>query len=186
MPTEENLPEPTTLHRGKHLQLIARGHWEYATRTVASGAVGIVAITPDERVILVEQFRIPAGRSVIEIPAGLVGDQPDLAGEPLLVAAQRELLEETGYESEHWTELSSGYSSPGLTDESITLFLAEDVRKTGLGGGDDTENIVVHEVPLDEADAWIARQQAAGQGADLKLLAALYLAHRRRDQRNAP
>lgn len=178
MSADTHLPEKICLHRGKHLQLIACGHWEYATRTVATGAVGIIAITPDQRIVLVEQFRIPAGRRVIEIPAGLVGDQAELAGEDLLVAAQRELLEETGYESEKWTQLIEGYSSPGLTDEAIVLFLAEDARKTAPGGGDDTESIVVHEVPISEADAWLAAKLESGIGADLKLLAAIHLANR--------
>lgn len=173
------LPPPETLHRGKHLELVAQGHWEYATRTIASGAVGIVAITPDRQVILVEQYRIPVGRSVIEIPAGLVGDTADLAGEPMLTAAQRELLEETGYESDEWSLLAEGYSSPGLTDESVTFYLAENVRKTGLGGGDEAESIIVHEVPLDEADSWLAAKTEGGEGVDFKLLAGLYLAERR-------
>ncbi len=177
MSVDAQLPDKVCLHRGEHLQLIACGHWEYATRTLATGAVGIVAITPDERIVLVEQFRIPAGRRVIEIPAGLVGDQSDLVDEDLLVAAQRELLEETGYQSERWTQLVQGYSSPGLTDEAITLFLAEDARKTAPGGGDDTESIVVYEVPIREADAWLATKLAGGVGADLKLLAAIHLAN---------
>lgn len=179
MPAEDPNPNADTLYRGKHLALLARGHWEYAARSVASGGVGIVAITPDRRVILVEQFRLPVAKRVIEIPAGLVGDSAELSGEPLLTAAQRELLEETGYESQKWTQLLEGYSSPGLTDEAVTLFLAEDIYKTGLGGGDESESIVVHEVPLDEVDAWLTERLAGGDGADLKLLAALYLANRR-------
>lgn len=179
MPAEDPLPKTATLYRGKHLALLARGHWEYATRSVATGGVGIVAITRDRRVILVEQFRPPVGRRVIEIPAGLVGDSPEVSGEQLLTAAQRELLEETGYESQKWTPLLEGYSSPGLTDEAVTLFLAEDIYMTGIGGGDESESIVVHEVPLDEVDTWLAERLADGEGADLKLLAALYLADRR-------
>jgi ADP-ribose pyrophosphatase len=170
---------PTTLYSGKHLALVAEGHWEYAARTVAKAAVGIVAVTPDRNIILVEQYRIPAGRRVIEIPAGLVGDLPEVADEPLLVAAQRELLEETGYESDEWTHLVEMYSSAGLTNESVTLYLAENVRKTGIGGGDESESIVVHEVPLAEADAWIAHRQEQGDGADFKLLAALHLVAKR-------
>lgn len=179
MPIDDQIPKATCLHRGKHLQLIAHGHWEYAARTIASGAVGIVAVTPDRRMLFVEQFRIPVGRRVIEIPAGLVGDSPEVAGEPLLAAAQRELLEETGYESDTWSLLIEGYSSPGLTDEAVTLFLAADARQTGSGGGDESESIVVHEVPLADADDWLAERMAAGDGADLKLLAALYLARQR-------
>ncbi|MCO6043084.1 NUDIX hydrolase [Aeoliella sp. ICT_H6.2] len=179
MPESPDLPPPVSLHRGKHLELIGQGHWEYATRTIASGAVGIVAITPDRRVILVEQYRIPVGRNVIEIPAGLVGDTAEVAGEPLLTAAQRELLEETGYESGEWTLLAEGYSSPGLTDEAVTFYLAENVRKTGLGGGDEAESIIVHEVALDNTDEWLSAKIEAGDGVDFKLLAGLYLAERR-------
>lgn len=178
-------PPPETLYEGNFLRLVAQGHWEFATRSGSTGAVGIVAITPDRRVVLVEQFRPPVGKRVIEIPAGLVGDTPDSADEPHLIAAQRELLEETGYESDKWTLLSEGYSSPGLTDEAITLFLAEDVYRTGLGGGDESESIVVHEVRLSEVDAWLAAEEATGVGADLKMLAGLYLAERRlRDSRS--
>lgn len=179
MQNSHNLPDPTTLHRGTHLTLVARGHWEYAVRTVATAAVGIVAVTPDDRLILIEQFRIPVGAKVIEIPAGLVGDTPDAAGEGLLVAAQRELLEETGYESDRWTQLAEGFSSPGLTDEAVTLFLAEDIRKTGIGGGDDSESIEVHEVPLDEVDAWLERRRQQGGKLDFKVWAGLHLLHKR-------
>ena len=178
MQLDDSLPENTCLHKGEHLQLNARGRWEYASRTVATGAVGIVALTPDRRVIFVEQFRIPVAKRVIEIPAGLVGDHPEVAGEPMLAAAKRELMEETGYKSNNWTLLLEGYSSPGLTDEAVTLFLARDARKTGPGGGDGSESIVVHEVPLAEVDAWLADRIARGEGADLKLIAALYLANR--------
>ena len=176
MSSDPPLPASKCLHEGKHLRLVAQGHWEYVVRTVASGAVGILAITPDERVVLVEQFRIPAGESVIELPAGLVGDTSEFAGEPLIQAAQRELMEETGYVSEQWTELGSGYSSPGLTDESITFFLAENARKESDGGGDDTEDIRVHSIPLADVNQWLADQQAAGVGVDFKLFASLRMA----------
>ena len=175
MHDQHKLTDPITLHRGRHLALVAQQHWEYAVRTVASAAVGIAAVTPDRRLLLVEQFRIPAGCKTIEIPAGLVGDSPELAGEELLVAAQRELLEETGYESDRWTPLGEGLSSPGLTDESVTLYLAEDIRKTGTGGGDESESIVVHEVPLEEVDAWIESRRQQGGRFDFKVWAALHL-----------
>ncbi|QDU58320.1 NUDIX hydrolase [Aeoliella mucimassa] len=179
---DQPLPPPECLHRGKHLTLVARGHWEYAVRTVASGAVGILAITSDEQVVLVEQYRIPVGRPVIEIPAGLVGDTAEFAGEPLIEAAKRELLEETGYVSDSWSELGSGYSSPGLSDESIMFFLAADCRKESDGGGDDFEDIRVHTVPLAEVDQWLDSQQAAGIGCDFKLFASLRMAEKHRQQ----
>src|SRR4051812_37662315 len=86
-----------TLFTGKHLTVVAKGNWEFVTRMTKNPAVTIVAITGDDCVVLVEQFRIPAGERVIEIPAGLSGDTPGTEGEPLLESAKRELLEETGY-----------------------------------------------------------------------------------------
>ena len=162
-----------TVFAGRHLSMQMRGHWEYATRNTASPAVGIVAVTSTGCVVLVEQHRPPVDRRVIELPAGLSRDLAEHANETLLAAAQRELLEETGYTAESWTELVSGYSSPGLTDESITLFLAERLQRQGAGGGDHSENITVHEVPFHDVLVWLKQQ---GGLADLKLLAGLFAA----------
>jgi ADP-ribose pyrophosphatase len=163
----------TSLHAGKHISLVARGKWEFATRNTQRPAVGIVAITDDENVVLVEQFRPTVEQALIELPAGLAGDITGAEQEPLLIAAQRELLEETGYVASRWTELVSGYSSPGITDELIVLFLAEGLSRQGAGGGDEHENITLHEVPLREVLPWLA---ARGATADLKLLAGIYAA----------
>lgn len=169
--------EEKVLYAGKHLILRGRGRWEYVTRPVQQPAVGIVAITDEERVVLVEQFRPPVGETVIELPAGLTGDVVGLESESLLEAARRELLEETGYQAAQWTELTRGYSSPGLTDELIVLFLAEGLTKHGDGGGDSSEDITIHEVPLAEVLDWLA---ARGAKADLKLLAGIFAAQKHR------
>lgn len=163
----------TPVYQGRHLSMFNRGGWEYATRNTARPAVGIVAVTDAGKVLLVEQYRPPVGRKVIELPAGLSGDIAGAEDEALLDAAKRELLEETGYVAGRWTELLNGYSSPGLTDESITLFLAEGLRREGPGGGDASEEITVHEVPLDEVLNWLRDRGAA---ADLKLLAGMFAA----------
>lgn len=162
-----------TVYEGRHLSMHVRGHWEYATRNTASPAVGIVALTSTGCVVLVEQHRPPVDCRVLELPAGLSRDLAEHASETLLEAAQRELLEETGYAADRWTELVSGYSSPGLTDESITLFLAEGLHRQGTGGGDHSENITVHEVPLHNVLSWLKQR---GAMADLKLLAGLFAA----------
>jgi ADP-ribose pyrophosphatase len=151
----------------------SRSGWEYATRSIARSAVGIVAVTEAGEVVLVEQHRPPVVQNVIELPAGLSGDIVGKEDEPLIEAAKRELLEETGYVADRWTELLTAYSSPGLTDESITLFLAECLKKSGAGGGDHSEDITVHEVPLDGVLAWLKSKAAV---ADLKLLAGLFAA----------
>jgi nicotinamidase/pyrazinamidase len=173
----------TMVHRGKHLSFVARGTWEFVTRNTQRPAVGIVAITRDERVLLVEQRRPAVNEPVIELPAGLVGDSAGSEHEPLLLAAQRELLEETGYEAARWTELVTGYSSPGLTDEAIVLFLAEELSRVNAGGGVEAEQITVHEVPLPQVLSWL---EARGARADLKLLAGLYAASELRRQRSQP
>ncbi|MEY3897814.1 MAG: hypothetical protein RLZZ214_3335, partial [Verrucomicrobiota bacterium] len=91
------MPIIETLFQTRWLGLFRIGHWDFVRRPNSDAAVGILAITPERELILVEQFRIPMQRQVIEVPAGLVGDEPEFAGESLAATAGRELLEETGY-----------------------------------------------------------------------------------------
>ena len=79
---------------GKHLKLLADGHWEFAERTRATGGVVILAFTERDELLLVEQFRPPVGKRVISLPAGLTGDGD--SAEEAAVSASRELEEETG------------------------------------------------------------------------------------------
>ncbi|MEM8677834.1 MAG: NUDIX hydrolase [Planctomycetota bacterium] len=173
--------DPQLLYDSRHLRLVARGRWEFVERKTGRPAVGIVAITPAQEVVLVEQHRPPVDQPVIELPAGLAGDIAGSEDEALLTAAQRELLEETGYQAGRWTSLGFGYSSPGLTSESIQLYLAEELERVAPGGGDETEQITVHLVPLDQVIPWLS-----GRGADLKLMAGLFLAMETIRQREAP
>ncbi len=164
-----------TVYEGRYLSMVQRGSWEFASRNTQWPVVGIVAITDEQKVVLVEQFRPPVGDAVVELPAGLVGDVAGAENESLLEAAKRELLEETGYSAKLWSELGSGLSSPGLTDESIVLYLARGLEKTGPGGGDESEEITIHEVDVSGVADWLI---ANNRAADLKLLAGLYLAER--------
>ena len=159
--------------QGKHVHIKQCGKWEFVSRNTPRPAVGIVALHDDGRVVLVEQYRPPVGASLIELPAGLTGDITGNEDEALLLAAQRELEEETGYTASHWQPLVSGYSSPGLTDESICLFLARGLSKTGLGGGVEGESIQLHEILIDEVLPWLAERH---QAVDIKLLAGLFAA----------
>ena len=93
----QNTAEPRVVYEGKYQRMLVRGTWEYSERTHAGGlAAIIVAVTPDDKVVFVEQFRVPLGASTIEMPAGLVGD--DHSHDTLESAAHRELIEETGWE----------------------------------------------------------------------------------------
>ncbi len=159
---------------GKHISLVARGGWEFAERNKISGIVGIVAVTDENKLILVEQFRPPVNRRVIELPAGLAGDIAGSEHEALEIAARRELLEETGYEARQMIQLTDGAMSAGITSEVITLFLAIGLRKTGKGGGDETESIVVHEIPVDQVHAWVQERRRAGAIVDFKVYAGLF------------
>jgi 8-oxo-dGTP pyrophosphatase MutT (NUDIX family) len=89
---------------------------------VHPGAVGVIALD-GENVLLVNQYRHPVRRQLDELPAGLL----DVAGEPGLLAAQRELVEEAGYTAATWHVLIDILTSPGMTDESIRIYLARDV-----------------------------------------------------------
>jgi ADP-ribose pyrophosphatase len=114
----------------------------------------------------------------LELPAGLAGDSPGAAGEALLEAARRELLEETGYAADRWQWLLEGPSSAGLTSESFHLFLAQDARKVAAGGGDASERIEVVVTPLEGIDQWLAAERRAGLVIDPKIYTGLYFVGR--------
>ena len=96
----QNTAEPRVVYEGKYQRMLVRGTWEYSERTHAGGlAAIIIAVTPDDEVLFVEQFRVPLQARTIEMPAGLVGDID--AGESIEVSAVRELEEETGLRAEH-------------------------------------------------------------------------------------
>lgn len=160
---------------GKFLRILKKGHWEYVERHNCTGIVVLLPVTREKEVILVEQHRIPVGKMVIELPAGLVGDLHD-KDEPLELAAERELVEETGYKPGKLVRLIEGPPSAGLSAEEMTFFGALDLEKVGEGGGDESEDIVVHLVPLDQVGAWLEeKEKADGVTVDPKVYAGLYL-----------
>ncbi len=162
------------LHKGKYLHLICEDNWEYVKRVNCSGIVVIVPMNKEHKVIFVEQFRRPVEAQVIEWPAGLVNDKTLPDPETMEEAARRELLEETGYEAGHLSLLVEGPISSGLSSESITFYQALDVVKIGPGGGDATESIKVHEIPLKEADLWLYEMEKKGFLVDPKVYVGLY------------
>ena len=164
----------TVLHTGKFLSLVKEGHWEYAARTNATGTAIILAVTEEQKLLLVEQYRIPVHARTIELPAGIIGDEPSGSGEAQTVAAGRELIEETGYEAEQIEALTHGPASSGVTSETVTLFRATRLRRVGAGGGVAHEDIIVHEVPLSEVSKWLEAKAKAGVMIDPKVYAGLY------------
>ena len=149
------------LYQGEWLRMVRRGHWESCERTHGKDglAVLVIAVTPDDHVLFVEQYRVPLGARTIEMPAGLVGDDHD--DDSLEAAARRELIEETGWE--------------GMSNEPIAFARARDLRRVGDGGGVNDEDITVHSVPRSEAPAWLMQKYREGYELDLKLWAGLWM-----------
>ncbi|MBD8497698.1 NUDIX domain-containing protein [Paenibacillus arenosi] len=136
-----------------------------ATREIVKhpGAVAVLAIR-DDKMIVVEQYRKPLGKSQVEIPAGKLD-----AGELPQAAATRELEEETGYIAESLIPLTSFYTSPGFADEIIHLFVAEQLVQ-GSMQTDEDEFLEVMAFTLDEAFTAIR----AGRISDAKTISAVY------------
>ncbi|MFD1065308.1 NUDIX hydrolase [Oceanobacillus locisalsi] len=111
------------------------------------GAVAVLPITPDNKIVLVEQYRKPLERTLIEIPAGKLEKN-----ENPLTAAVRELEEETGYTTTNLSQVTSFYTSPGFANELVYIYVTNDlIRMENPPAGDDDEFVEVMEVTLDEA-----------------------------------
>jgi ADP-ribose pyrophosphatase len=159
--------EPEIAWAGKYIQVKTHGTWEFVGRTRGVSAAVILAID-NGHVILVEQYRVPLGRMSLELPAGLVGDEED--GEGAAAAALRELEEETGYRAARMVDLGRFHASPGMSSEGFTLLRAEELTRVGAGGGVESEDIIVHRVPLDELAGFVAAKRSEGAAMDVKLL----------------
>jgi 8-oxo-dGTP pyrophosphatase MutT (NUDIX family) len=116
---------------------------------VHPGAVGIIALDDADRVLLVRQYRHPVGQLCWEPPAGLL-DEP---GEDPLATAKRELFEEAHHEADRWDVLVDAFTSPGMTDEAVRVYLARDLRESSRErheGADEERDMITRWVPLDE------------------------------------
>ncbi|OYD09787.1 ADP-ribose pyrophosphatase [Paludifilum halophilum] len=138
-----------------------------ATRELVkhSGAVGVLAVTAENKLVLVKQFRKPLEKTILEIPAGKLEPREDSQA-----CAHRELMEETGYRAERLESIISFYTSPGFADEILHLY-----RATGLSSGDvqpDSDEFVeLTELTLEEA----FDRMASGEICDAKTVTALYI-----------
>jgi ADP-ribose pyrophosphatase len=134
------------------------------------GAVVILPVLDRDHVVLLRNHRFVIGATLWEVPAGT--REP---GEPLEACARRELLEETGYRAAKWTSLGYLYASPGVLDEKLHLFIAEDLTP-GESAPEADEELEAVTVPLAEA----IRMCLAGEIKDAKTITALLLWERRR------
>jgi ADP-ribose diphosphatase len=182
-PTDDQLAERIVdrriLHRGRYLTFevdtIERADGTRSERDIAAhpGAVAIVAIGADDRVLLVRQWRTPVGGLLLEIPAGgLDVDETSGATEDPDLAAPRELEEETGYRAASWEKLTSFWSAPGFTSELMHVYLATDLSPAHPDerlGPDEDEHLRVERMPFADAVAAVDR----GEIADAKSIVGL-------------
>ena len=157
--------------------------WESFERINCKGIVAIVPVTDDKEVLLIRQFRPPVNGYVIEFPAGL-NDK----GDTLEEAARRELLEETGYSAKEIIYLTEGSMSSGASGEILTVFLAKGLalnplnqvqgqgQGQGIGERDETEDIEVLKVPINELDYKLSALRSEGNYIDLKIYGLMELA----------
>lgn len=172
------------LHEGANLQFWRHtSGWEYVRRIRGRGGVTILPLTAEQEIVFVEQYRVPLMSTVVELPAGLIGDSSEFVAEEVSDAVRRELLEETGYECQVVKELTRGPLLPGLTDEINVLCLAEGVAKRGdsiaensISGDGKTacEIAKVHKIPVSGVLDWLEEQRKAGKKVDLRTYAALF------------
>ena len=164
-------PKDALLYEGRHLSLKQTGSWEFVERRGRAAGVMVIAVTPEGRLLLVEEDRPPLGGPVISLPAGLADGEGE-AEDPARAAA-RELREETGYTADSFERLAGGPSSPGLSSETVSFYLARGVRRAGEPTGE--EQITLHAVPVSEVPAWARAREQEGIGIHPLLWAGLYL-----------
>ena len=145
----------------------------YASRDymIHVGAVGVVALDEAGRVVLVRQYRHPVGRELWELPAGLI----DVAGEPLVDAAARELAEEVDLRAGRYDLLADANPSPGCSDEVIRLFLARDLSEVPAGERHarthEEAGMTVERIRLDRAVAMVLGGEITNAACMIGILA---------------
>jgi 8-oxo-dGTP pyrophosphatase MutT (NUDIX family) len=173
----ERVVDSRVLHSGRYLTFrvdtIERADGTRATRDIAGhpGAVAILAIDADDHVLMVRQFRLAAGQTLLEVPAGTLDVTEDGTVEDPDLAAPRELEEETGMRAGSWRTLGHFYTAPGFTEERMTLYLATDLRPASEDrlGPDEDERLLLQRIPVADALAAVDR----GEIHDAKSLVAL-------------
>lgn len=187
-PVEERLAErivdSTIVHRGHYLEVrvetTERADGSRHRRDVVRhpGAVAIVALDEADRLLLVRQWRQPAGRSLLEIPAGTLDRDPVTGAlEDPELASRRELEEETGYRADSWEKLGTFWTAPGFASELMHLYLATDLVAAGPGRLTPDADEALELVRLPVADALAAAER--GDVHDAKTMIGILLLGRR-------
>lgn len=167
------------LYRGKVITVrrdqvrMSDGH--VAVREVVGhfDAAAVLALDDEDRVLMVRQFRHPVRRTLLELPAGLL----DVDGESALTGAQRELAEEGFVTADHWSVLLDLYTSPGVHDEALRIYLARGLHEIAAAEryvphGDEEVSMTIEWVPLDRAVEWALSGEIANATAAAGVLAA--------------
>jgi ADP-ribose pyrophosphatase len=147
------------IHTGRYLSvrvdtvLDADGHEHTRDIVGHPGAVAIVAVQ-DGHVLMVHQYRSPAGQVLVEIPAGTLERDPDGTTEDPALAAARELGEETGVAASAWRHLCAFYTAPGFAEEYMHLYLATGLAPIEGHVPDEDERLRVERVPWRDAVRW--------------------------------
>lgn len=155
------------LHIDHMIYQLPNGHLARRECARHIGASAVIPVDADGYVWLVKQFRACIDQVLLEIPAGKL----DYKGEDRLEAAKRELREETGLTARSWTHLTDIFTTPGFSDEKISLYLARDLE-AGESQPDDDEFLNLVRLPLSEVSAMIMR----GEIADAKTICATMMA----------
>ena len=183
-PLAERLVASDLLHRGRGLEFrvdtLERADGQRVRRDVAAhpGAVAIVAVDPEGCLLLVRQYRHPAGRVLLEIPAGTLDRDPGTGTiEDPDVAARRELEEETGYRAASWERLADFWTAPGFATERMFLYLATDLVPAGPDRLDPDEDEALELVRLPWREAVAAAED--GEIGDAKSIIGIFWLARR-------
>ncbi|TYP54256.1 NUDIX domain-containing protein [Thermosediminibacter litoriperuensis] len=161
------------IYSGKILKLrldeVKLPNGKTSTREIVEhpGAVAIVAIDDDGSVLMVRQYRKPVEEELLEIPAGKLEDNEDVRA-----CAQRELIEETGYRAENLVHIIDFYTSPGFSNEKMSLFIGRNLKKAA-GKADEDEYIKMEKIPFEQA----VKMAYSGELKDAKTIVGLFLAY---------
>lgn len=156
------------LHVKKDEVMLENGRKSFREYVLHPGAVAVVPILDDNKVVLVKQFRYPIGKQLLEIPAGKF----DFKDEDPLECAKRELKEETGFDAKDYLYLGYIHTTPGFSNEVIHLYLARDLE-SGQSNPDEDEII---DVEIEDFNT-VLQKCISGEITDAKTIAGIFKAY---------